>query len=189
MDDLNVQEVAINLNLIKCLGFYQIFDLNGKILSYWNVYHLSSIVFIVIVQCVVMLGILGFVMEFERILDDIVDIMWLLNIFTQYVLSLWKLIIFMYKTDTFWKMIFNVTRLDFMMSKCCSQHRNIIYDCQERITKITNIYFVVFLVILIQWILYPLLINILTTNENVNQRFENILNFPFPITTHTYNQY
>jgi len=64
------QEVAINLKLIKLVGFYRIFDVNGKIMFDWNVYRLSITVYIVIILCAVMFGIFGLFMDIGNISND-----------------------------------------------------------------------------------------------------------------------
>lgn len=64
------------------------------------------------------------------------------------------------------------------------------FDCREWIIKITNIYFGFVCMVCQQWLLYPLVVNFFTANETKNDHYHlNILNFRFPITMDTYNQY
>jgi len=189
MIEIKDQDFAINLKLMKQCGFYQIFNPNGKTIFNSKVYRWSLFVFIIITQCLVIFGTLGYFNEKKDTISE-VELIIYVDILIQIYLFLCKLIIFLYKTNTVWEVLFDVTRLNFMTSKHCCEHLKTMSECRDRIIKITNIYFVIVSILGLQWMLYPLTLHVFATYENDNQSFmPNIFNFRFPIDIQLYNQY
>jgi len=52
----------------------------------------------------------------------------------------------------------------------------------------TNWYAILSFAVLLQWLITPVLVNLLTTSESSNVRLQNIVNLNFGVSTHTFNQ-
>jgi len=189
MINFKEQDFAINLKLIKRYGFVQIFNPNSRKILNWNIYHISLITIVVIIQCIDIFGIIGFFYETKGTITEI-DIIIYLHVLIQNYLCLWKFVMFLYKSNTVWDVLFNVTRMNFLTSKRCWEFSKLLHESRKWITKITKIYFIFACFITIQWDLCPLVVNMFTTYDNENPRFlQNIFNIRFPINMYTYNQY
>jgi len=189
MAQLKDEDFGINLKLMKRGFFLNVFNPKDKTFFKWNVYRMSFYVFTVITQCVVLIGTYGYVFDTGYIVSDVEMVMHM-NVLFQNYLSLLKLIIFLYKDNEAWEVLFDVSRLNVFKSNRCCHYLKMMNDCREWVIKITNIYFCVVCIIVLQWLLCPLVINFFTANENNKDVFKlNIFNFHFPILTATYNQY
>lgn len=189
MKSFKPHEVAFNLVLFKKLRYYHIFNTNStKVLNY-NVYRLGLVALTTIVLCVTVFGLLGFVTKMEDVVDDIV----LLQIISAEIhnfLSLFKLNMCLYHANKIWDVL-SVTRIDFLTSKQCSNHINILHRYRNTSIKIT--YFLSFIYVLTTsvWLITPLLFNTFmgTPEAERIRRYDNIFNFRFPVTINTYNHY
>lgn len=185
MATIKAEEVIINLKLMKTCGFYYMFCPNAPTIFNWNVYRLLFFVIIVMVQCIVIFGILGLIQMIKTF--NISGTFLYTYICIHNYQSLLKMSIFLYNANRIWKLL-DVTRLNFFTSKRCRDNIQVLYKCRENTIKVTNLYFIYFIVLNIQSFIYPLVTNMFTTTENASQRAQNIVNlFQFPIDIH--NQY
>jgi len=189
MAEFKDEDFGLHLNLMKRCFFLNIFNPKDKNFFNWNIYRMWFFVFVVITQCVVLIGTYGYVFDTDYIISDIEIVMFMNFIFQNY-LILWNYIIFLNKGYDAWEVLFDVSRLNVYKSKRCWRYLKIIYDCRKWIIKVTNIYFGIVCMIFLQWLLYPLIMNFFMVNETMNNRFKlNILNCRFLISIDIYNQY
>lgn len=190
MATLQDYEVAINLKILKLCRFYHVFNPKGSKYFHWNIGKVFYITLSVISLCLLLYGTSGFFFELEDTKTlTYIELFILLGIYIQGYLGLYKLFIFLYNSDKIWD-IFDVTRLNFLTSVLCSKNVDILYKYKNKIIKITNFFFIITLIADIQWLIFPLVLNIFKTSENIiNQRKMNIMNLRFPVTLYTYNEY
>lgn len=188
MAAFKAEEVIINLKLMKICGFYYMFCPNASIMFNWTFYQLLFFVIIVMVQCLVVFGILGSFIQITKTFNIIDTFLYIINCIHNY-LSLLKISIFLYNANRIWKLL-DVTRLNFFTSKRCRGNIQLLYKCRVNTIKMTNLFFIYFNFLNIQWFIYPLVTNTYTMTDNTSQRSQNILNlFQFPIAIQTYNHY
>jgi len=179
--------VAINLNILKQCGFYQIFDPNNKKIFGWNVYLLSFIALNVIFQCIFGFGNCGLL--FEK--DDMINIsdLFLITFINSFdFIYLWKIAILMLNRKKILDLL-DVTNLQFLKSKQCRNNIEILYKHRIRVLKITKLYLYLIIVVLVQWVSSSILINSFIVSKNENQRLESVLSRRYPLNVNTYNQY
>lgn len=121
-------------------------------------------------------------------IDEKID--YFLNTFTSLNIQLafWRMFVYLYNANKVFD-LFDVTRFDFFTSKQCVNYKNILYKYCDKFRKFSNWYVIFSIVILVQWIIFPIAIKLLTTPESSNVRFGNILNLNFNVSAQTYNQY
>ncbi|KAE9526205.1 hypothetical protein AGLY_013836 [Aphis glycines] len=85
--------------------------------------------------------------------------------------------------------ILDVTDLKFLKSKQCRDNIKIFYKHRNKILKLTKLYFNFTVLVIIQWVFYPIIINTFILNKTDNRRLENIINRRYPVDVNTYNQY
>jgi len=185
MGKLEVNQFVINLRILKQCYFYHIFDPNSTKILNRNVYRLLCIVFIAFNLCVLLLGYVGMFTNKDDTLSDL-DLLQLMLLYTYIYLSLVKICVILYKANVVWD-LFDVVRLDFLKSKLCRKNINMLYSGRDLIIKAGNYFILVIVMIYIQWVLLPLVLN--AFDDTVNRRNQNAINIPFPVSIHTYNQY
>lgn len=181
-------EVAINLKLLKQCGYYGImFNSNHARIMGINVYRFVFIVFIAIVQCILLFGNLGF---FIRVDDTLrfVDYFLIMygNVHNWFLLI--KLCLLMNNAKKIWD-VFEVAHLKFLKSAQCRKNFSVLNKHRNKVIKMTNVYCIFCIVVIIQWIIFPLVIKIFMSHNREDQRIQNIINMPFPVNTPTFNQY
>ncbi|XP_060875404.1 uncharacterized protein LOC132948778 [Metopolophium dirhodum] len=188
MDDLKVEEVAINLKLWMLCRFYDMLKTNNytKIFN-CNVYCLILFIYGAIVNCMVVYSSIGFFVEMDDIISD-VDVFLVLFVMINFFFCSWRICIILSKSNTICEAL-NVAQFNFLTSKRCFKHLNVLYNDRDRTIKITNYFFVFTVIVLIQWILFPFMVITLTESDVENSRSPNIMNLRFPVSTQTYNQY
>jgi len=187
MDKLRVEEVAINLELMKRSRFYHILNPNGTKVFNCHAYRLLLFLYGFIVNCVVVYSTLGFFIGTDDTLS-FADFFSVIFVLINFFLCYWRICIFLYNVNSIHD-VFSVSRFDLLKSKHCRKNVNVLNGYRDRSIKITN-YFVLFSsTVMMQWILYPLRAIAFTRPENENSRFQNIMNLRFPVSTNTYNQY
>jgi len=187
MDKLEVEEVAINLELMKRSRFYHIFDPNGTKIFNRNACRLLLFLYGSIANCIVAFSTLGFFVEMDDNLsftDLFVAIFVLINFFLCY----WRICVFMYNANAIHDVL-SVSRFDLLKSKQCCKNVNVLNDYRDRTIKITNYFFLFSSTVMLQWFIYPLVIIAFLRPEDENGRFQNIMNLRYPVSTYTYNQY
>ncbi|XP_060874501.1 uncharacterized protein LOC132948166 isoform X1 [Metopolophium dirhodum] len=187
MDKLGVEEVAINLELMKRSRFYHILNPNGTKIFNCNAYRLFLFLYGSIVNCIVVFSTLGFFVEMDDTLsftDLFVAIFVLINFFLCY----WRICVFMYNVNAIHEVL-SVSRFDLLKSKHCCKHVNVLNDYRDRTIKITNYFFLFSSTVMSQWFIYPLVVIAFTRPEDENGRFQNIMNLRYPVSTYTYNHY
>jgi len=184
---LNEHTAALHLKILKQCGFYQIFDSNSKKIFGWNIYRLSFVSLTIITQCLIGFGNCGF---FFKLKDAISYIDLFLIIFSgsfNY-LILYKVIILILNRNNILDLL-DVTCLKFLKSKQCYNNIEILYKHRNRTLQLTQLYFNFCILVIIQWVLCPIIINSFIVDKNDNRRLENVINRRYPITVNTYNQY
>jgi len=188
MDDLIVEEVAINLKLWKLYRFYHMLKTNNYIKIFnCNVYCLIFFIYGAIVSCMVIHSSIGFFVEMDDIINY-VDVFLVVSVMINFFFCSWKICIVLSKSNTICEVL-NVAQFNFLTSKQCFKHLNVLYDDRDRTIKITNYFFVFTVILLIQWIIFPIIVMTLTESDIENSRTPNIMNLRFPVSTQTYNQY
>lgn len=183
-------KVPENLSDVESMnqcGFYYIFDPNAKTIFNLNVYRLSFYVIIVMCQCVILFSIYGLIVEARENLN-LIDVVIIIFIYINYYLATWKLLVFFYHTNTVCE-VFAVTRLCFMTSARCREHISVLYEKRDKLIKLINFYSVSIVVVVSQWLIFPHMFNMFIMSEDANKRKMNVLNFIFPVSIQTYNQY
>lgn len=181
MESLNEDEVLINLSLFKRNRFYHLFDPNSKKIFNYNAYRIYNIVFIVIIQACYVISGIELYMEMDSV-DDI-NVMQILFVFFNNILSLLKITVFIYKADQIWDFI-DLTRLDLLTSARCRDNERILNKCRDTLIKITNFCYIMGLMVFVIWLIFPLMIE-----KNLDERRQNIFNMLYPVSTNKYNQY
>ncbi|XP_060877078.1 uncharacterized protein LOC132949959 [Metopolophium dirhodum] len=189
MSSLESNEVAINLKLFKLFRFYHLFDPNSGKLYKFNIYHLAWYIINCVIACILIYGLLGYFTEMEDVIDSIFHIQ-IMFCYLLYSLSLLKIITFLYKANNIWDLL-RVTRIHFLTSTQCQAHIGILHKHRNKSIKITNLISGFAIVTTLEWILFPLVLRLLSKTDasDSNQRFENIFNFRFPVTVSDYNNY
>ncbi|KAE9535088.1 hypothetical protein AGLY_008380 [Aphis glycines] len=180
-------EVSINLKLFKLIHFFQLFDPSIQKMCNINIYHLGCHVMNCVTGCIVMYGLLGCFIEMEDRLNIVNQIQLMFCVLIYYS-SLFKIITFLYKANNIWDLL-RVSHVNFLTSSQCKTHIGILHKYRNKSIKITNMISTIGVVTTLEWIMFPLLLQLLQeedTNQS-NQRFENIFNFRFPVTINYYN--
>lgn len=188
MDTFKEHEVAINLKLLKQCGFYQImFNSSHTRIIGWNFYRFFFIIFIVITQCLIVFGNLGFFIKIDDTLS-FVDYFLIIYANVHNLFLLFKMSLLINNAKQIWGII-EVAHLKFLKSTQCRKNLRVLDKHRNRVIKITNIYCIFCIIVIIQWIIFPLVIKIFKSYDQGNQRIQNIINMPYPVSIHTFNQY
>lgn len=187
MGHLNIQDVAINLELLKRYRFYQSFDPNGQKVFGVNVYRLLCIIFTMIAQLVVIYATFGYFVEMDDTVSG-VEYCLIIGIQLQCYVDLAMITLLFYNSKIIWE-TFDVVRLNFLTSKFCCKNIKILEESRERSIKFTNYYVVLPFAVTMQWLVFPFAYKMFVDSENTNHRPQNIFNFRFPVTLYTYNKY
>lgn len=186
MDELKNEDLAIDLRIMKLCFFYHFVNPNIKTRFGCNVYRLFYILINVIAQCFIFYGMFGYFSIMNE-LDEINFVLTIIPLLYNYYYIL-RLCVLLYKQKTIWDVV-EVSRFNFFTSKMCCKNVKILRE-NAKITATINIFYYYFsLVTGVQWIIVPLLLNLFKTLNTSDNRMQNILNLPFPVTTCTYNQY
>jgi len=107
---------------------------------------------------------------------------------SHYYSSLIKIIIFLHKANDIWDLL-RVSHMNFLTSTQCKTHIGILHTHRYKSIKITNCISGFGIMTGMEWMMFPLLLQLLQKEDanKSNQRFENIFNFPFPVTINYYN--
>lgn len=186
MKNMKINEVAINLNLLKRFRFYHMFDPNSAKFFNRNVYQIVCIVSLAVCVCVFLFGNVELFINIDDTINDIEFLTLLFSYFIQFICCL-KINVLLYNANIIWDLI-DVVRMDFLTSKLCRKNVNILYNCRDWIIKITDLYSLSGITICIEWMLAPLLINAFD-DDTTSHRKQNIFNFRFPVSIYTYNHY
>lgn len=199
MNAIEHSEVAINLSLFKMFRFYHLFNPNSKTIFNFNVYRLIIVMFVLIIQCIVILGTFIF---FTKIKENDFDSTHTSH-FVLFVLvnslNMLKVITFIYKVNDVW-VLFDVTRIDFLTSRQCRKYVGILRKYRLISIQNTNFFSMFLVSTFVVWSLFPFIYYLKNTwefgikqannRDSINnRRTENILNCMFPVTVSTYNTY
>ncbi|XP_060852557.1 uncharacterized protein LOC132930615 isoform X2 [Rhopalosiphum padi] len=184
---LEPNDVSINLKLFKLLYIFPLFDPKSKTICNFNVYHLAWYIINCVIGCIVVYGFFGYFTEMEDEID-IVDQIQLIYMYLLYSVGLLKIATFLYKANKIWDLL-RVTNIHFLTSTQCQTHIGILLKYRKKSIKISNTIICIGIVNTIQWTLYPQVLLLLQKFNayQSNRRFENIMNFRFPVTINDYN--
>ncbi|XP_025192333.1 uncharacterized protein LOC112592486 [Melanaphis sacchari] len=184
---LEPNEVSINLKLFKLFRFFHLFDPKSQKIFNFNVYYLAWFIINCVIGCILVYGLLGYFTETEDVFDITFHLQ-LVFCYLLYYLALLKIITFLYKAHNFCDLL-HVTRMDFLTSTHCQTHIGILYKYRNKSIKITNLISSFGILTTLEWILFPLMLQLLQKEDlnQLNRRFENIFNLRFPVTSHFYN--
>lgn len=175
------------MELFKRFRFYNIFDPNGTKLFGRNVYRLTFIAYTLFVVCTFIYGMLGYFLEMEDA-TTVADAIVMAAMYSEEFQILWQSCVFLYHADVVCE-VFDVGRLNFLKSKGCTESVSTLRDEQSRSKKITNWYFVLAGLILVQWSMSPVVRSWFETSRDPDRRALNIINLRFPVTVAAYNKY
>ncbi|XP_022169050.1 odorant receptor 22b-like [Myzus persicae] len=187
MEDFRDEEVVINLKLLKQYRFYHMLKFNETKILNCNVYRLILFLYGSIMTCMVVYGSIVLFVEMDDIISE-ADLFIVIFLTINFFFCVWRICTVLSKSNTICDLI-NVSRFNYLTSKHCCKHLNVLYDYRERTIKITNYFFVFSMIVLMQWIIFPILAITFKKSDFENIRSENVMNFRFPVSTHTYNQY
>jgi len=186
MGNIEINEVIFNLSIYKQFRLYNIIDPKSQKIFNQNAYRLFCIIFIIINLCLFFIGHVGLFVKMEDKFDYINNVL-LGAMYIEYYQFLVKVIVLIYRADIIWDLL-DVAKLDFLTSEICRKNISMLYGKRDWIIKATNVYCFIQLVICLQWMLSPLVINAFDDNPNIH-RYENILNFRFPVSIHVFNKH
>lgn len=190
MNSFEMDKVAFNLALFKKLRFYHIFAPNSPKVFNFNAYRLGlAIVIIPSFFFNMIFGSVGFFVRMEDTIDDI-GIYQIIFTYLNYFLSFFKLYMFVYNANNIWDLL-EVTRINFMTSKHCLKHINILHEYRRLSIKITNFLSIFITLTILSWWMFPILVNnfLHAKSDDEIQRFENVINFRYPLSIKVYNHY
>ncbi|VVC43746.1 Olfactory receptor, insect [Cinara cedri] len=183
--------LAVNLTLFKRLGFYYLFNPNGNTICDVNVGRVSGMMFTLVAQIIIVFGALGLFSVGE---DDAIDHTVRVQLLFSYLIDaqcLVKTATFVCKVNGIWLML-GVARSDFLAGTQCRRHVTVLCWYRSRSVTITNVLIGFAMAAAVEWALYPVASNSLSAEDTGQwrrqKRFENIINFRFPVSVHTYNE-
>lgn len=188
MNSFETQDVSYNLALFKKLYFYRAFDPNSPKIFNCNIYQFTSMIIVTILISINIYTLLGFIIKMDDTIDE-VGVIQVLFIHMHFFLSVIKVSTCLYHADKIWDLL-DVTRIQFIQSKSCLKHIKILYENRDTSVKMTNIlYYSITSTVFFWSTIHPLLLNKFKTisAKNVIQRYENVINLRFPVTTNVYN--
>jgi len=178
-------KISVYLSPLKRFGFYKLFDQKNLKIFNCNAYSFFYII------CVIFALIIDIITILSLFLEEKVDYGTLSILLFVYICSIsctLNNLVLLYKANVVWD-LFDITQCDFLKSRNCGKHINRMNKYLELSTKIVNKLFRFYTTIYYTWLVYPLIYNMVMTSENQDQRYENIFNMKFPVSTSTYNQY
>jgi len=187
METFNDQIATIDLTFLKQCGFYQMFDSNSKRIFGFNVYRLSFIVLTMITECIICFGNCGFFLKLENTFDAIDLFLITFSNLLNYS-NILKVVVLIFNRKKI-LVLLSVTDLMFLKSKQCRDNIKILYKHRSRALQLTNIYFYISIIVLFEWIFFPIMVNSFMQYANNNQRLENVINRQYPVNVNTYNKY
>lgn len=192
MNLLDDDKVAFNSTLFKRLRFYHILTPHSpKVFSY-NAYQLG-VAFVIIYSSIFnTLGSIGFFVDMEDTIDDIAVYQIIFTCINN-VLSIFKIYMFVYNANEIWDLL-DVTRINFMTSKHCLEHINILHKYRRMSIKITNFFTIAITLTVLSWWTFPIVVNNYINPKSDGcvqsaQRYENVINFRYPLSINEYNHY
>lgn len=156
----------------------KIFNVNGHRLA-WILITFS-------IQIIIAFGLVGFFVETEDTVDEIL-LMHLLLYYINNCMCLFKIIVFVRKADCIWQ-LFDVSKMNFIDNRRCRKHVEILRKYRALSVKLTDFFSNYAIIATVGWALSPLVVNFSSANDD-SKRFENVFNFRFPVTTFVYNNY
>lgn len=187
-------EVTTNIALLRRLGFFVLFNPNGRKIFNRNVSRAFCVLVTVVIECLTAYGVIGLFSGTDGSPDNI-NLSNLLVFYQINILCLVEMSTFMYKADDIWR-LYDVTRADFLTGGRGRRHARVLNEYRDTSVMMTN-YLCVFLIVsVLTWILYPQLLNAImfagsTHHESAaaNKRFYNVFDLRYPVTTRTFNDY
>lgn len=184
-------EKIIDETLLKRLLFYQTIVPSSPKIFNINVYRFVGIVYTVLSECVIVYGMMGHFMQTKIKLDDITKCQ-ITFVMAYNISHLMRIFTMFWKAEDIWNLS-NVTHMNFSTSPKCRELVGILRKYQNLSKKITYFYAYWIVLVLSSWIIFPLVLNAKRPNAKVVQdnliRYENVVNFQFPVSTVVYNEY
>jgi len=105
------------------------------------------------------------------------------------IICLFKASFIIFNLEGIWNLL-NVTRIRFLSSRQCAKYTLLLHEYRKFSINLTKTICVFILLIAILWICSPLAINlIMFRSEVINKPYMNVINIPFPVNLHTYNEF
>lgn len=188
MDAFKDHELAINWKLMKQCRYHHImFNSYSTEIIKWNYYQISLMIATAIFIGSLLFGNVGHLTNvdvtftFEEYVLTFYE-----NL--HFVLMLYKLSIMIYRVNKF-RDVFDVSQIKFLESVQCVKNWIMLKVHQDETIKKINIYFMINFIAIGLWMIQPIIIEIFLPRDTNNERIQNILNYPFPFTTSSYNKY
>ncbi|KAE9531902.1 hypothetical protein AGLY_010104 [Aphis glycines] len=187
MDGFNEQNILINFNIFKELQFYQIFYSSGIKIFGLNTHQLFYIFYALVALCIKSYGISTLFSTNCKFLSYI-DYFIIFYVVNQMYLSFWKLFKCLNDRNRLLD-LFKIAQLNFLTSEECTKYSKVLYKHRDKNSKFVNYYLIFSFVVILQWFIFPIVINQILYFENSNVRAQNIINLCFGVATLTYNKF
>lgn len=185
-------ENIVHETLLKCILFHQIIVPSSPKIVNVNVYRLVIVTFNIIIECFVVYGFLGHITWTENAVDDNTkcQIVFAMACNIQCLVMIFTLL---RGADDVWRLS-DVTRVNFLTSTKCRENIGILRDYRNSSRIIVYVFVGLVTSCLLCWAAFPLVYNMhqqdaKAVRGNYVRRYENVLNFQFPVTTVVYNDY
>jgi len=183
-----VNDIPNDVTTFKILRFYHMFNPKTTKIYNYNIYQLAVIVTSGFILCISFYGLLGFFIKMEDTVDDI-GLFQIIYAHLQIFLSIFKIIMLIYNADKIWHLL-DITRPNFITNKLNQKDIKIQHDIHHRIKNFSNFLCILFTFVIILWSIFPFIFNSFTIKSSETiQRFENVINLRFPVTTKVFNDY
>jgi len=187
MATLNNNAAIINLNILKRCGFYQMFAPSHKKMFGLNVYQLYFIVLTVLTQFIISIGNLGLLFDLDDTINN-VDLFLVIFATSFNYLTVWKVAVLVINKTKILELL-DVTDLNFLKSKQCRNNIKILYKYRNEALQLTNLFHNFCVFVIVEWMIFPIMINSFLSYKTDNQRLENVINRQYPVDVNTFNKY
>lgn len=183
-------EIAINFELFQSMRIFDFLGPNSRTIYNYNVYRLTAILLITLAFFDVTFGFLGSIIgsELKETSESLAEFA-MINTYLNLYVGMFKSLMITYNADNLWDVL-QVTRKDFLSSHLCLKNIEILDKTRKTSISITNFFSKYLFALYCGWVLSPLIINasMIVSGTKV-PRYENVSNYPYPVTTSFYNTY
>lgn len=186
----STKETIFDETILKCILYLKLISASPKIFNI-NVCRLVGSVIIIIMQCTIVYGLTGQITQPDNAIDfySKCQITFIVASHLQIILMI---ITLLYKTDDICDLS-KIMSEDFLTSSRCCQHVGILRKYRRLSIKLAYIFIFLMGASYVAWASFPLLLNMQhRNNKSVHgyvRRYENMINFQFPVTTAVFNDY
>lgn len=184
-------ELIVDKTLLKVLFLDKMIAANSQKIFNVNVYRFVGIMITILTECFIVYGFLGHLTQTNIAIDDTTKNQ-ITFILAYNMLHLVKIFTLLYNTDKVWHLL-TTTHIHFCTSTKYRELVDIFRKYRNLTKKQTYTYIVWLLTCLISWVIFPLILDAKQPDAKVEHdnvlRYENVINFQFPVSTAVYNDY